>query len=80
MFENLVEFVGYAMHDDRLRTDADARVAKAAGGPERQMSPSRSYRDAVAGALLGMALRIAPRTTFKLRHSRTDHVTAGTGG
>ena len=63
MFENMSEFVGYAMHDDlMLRTKTDARVAEAMA--MRKAHPirtrTRSYRARVAQALIALATRIAP--------------------
>jgi hypothetical protein len=61
MFENMAEFVGYAMHDDlMLRTKRDARAAEAARELKRRATPRRSYRHAVARALVAVAARIAP--------------------
>jgi hypothetical protein len=66
MIENLSEFVGYAMHDDLLmHRKQDARVAE----PQRALQEQRrgergkSYRQAVAMALVSLATRIAPNVT-----------------
>jgi Arc/MetJ-type ribon-helix-helix transcriptional regulator len=66
MFENMSEFVGYAMHDDLLmRRMQDARVAEAqrALQEQRRGERRRSYREVVAMILIGLARRIAPSVT-----------------
>jgi Arc/MetJ-type ribon-helix-helix transcriptional regulator len=66
MFENMSEFVGYAMHDDLLmRRMQDARVAEAqrAWAEQRRGERRRSYRDVVAMALVSLARWIAPSVT-----------------
>jgi hypothetical protein len=63
MLENLSAVVGLAMHDDLLmRAKKDARVAEAEREWQRQRrgQRGRSYRQAVAKALIGLAVRIAP--------------------
>jgi hypothetical protein len=63
MFENLSEFVGYAMHDDLLmRAKKDAHVAEAEREWQRQRCGERGrpYREAVAKMLVALAARIAP--------------------
>jgi Arc/MetJ-type ribon-helix-helix transcriptional regulator len=62
MFENLSEFVGYAMHDDLLRTRKGAHAVEAARmlKERRRGSMRSSYREAMARALVAMATRLAP--------------------
>jgi hypothetical protein len=60
MFENMSEFVGYAMHDDLLlRARRDARATEAAQEMARH-GTRRSHREAVARLLVMLATRIAP--------------------
>lgn len=65
MFENLSEFVGYAMHDDRmLRARKDARVAEAGQAqPPSRGKIGAACRATLAQGLLALATRIAPMVT-----------------
>jgi hypothetical protein len=66
MFENMSEFVGYAMHDDLLlRARKDARVTEAQRGLQRQRrsKPPSWYRRTLARALVSVADWLAPSVT-----------------
>ncbi len=63
MFESMAGCVGCAMHDDlMMRPKTDARVAEAMREWKRQQRamPRRSYREALAKALVALAARLAP--------------------
>ena len=66
MLENMSGFVGYAMHEDRLRQAVThARCAEAGKGDRQRQTrvPRRSYREVVAQVLVALAMRIAPTVT-----------------
>ncbi len=62
MFENMSEFVGYAMHDDLLaRAIPNRRLALLdRATQEQRANDRRRIRATLAAALLTLAARIAP--------------------
>jgi hypothetical protein len=61
MFENMSEFVGYAMHDDlMLRAKRDARATGVVPVVSWHCMWWESCREAVARLLVMLATRIAP--------------------
>jgi hypothetical protein len=66
MLENMSGFVGYAMHEDRLRqTVTNARSAEASKRYEQRRAhiSRRLFREVVARSLVALATRIAPTVT-----------------
>jgi hypothetical protein len=63
MFENMSEFVGYAMHDDlMMHTATKVRLAEAMAmrKPQSVRTRARTCRIRIAEALIALATRIAP--------------------
>ena len=63
MFDNMTGFVGYAMHEDRLRhtvTNARRTEVKRVRMQLRESAPHPSWRASVARVLIALATRIAP--------------------
>ena len=63
MLENMSGFVGYAMHEERLRQTATQARSAAAGKCHKQRHapmPRQKGRAVVARVLVALATRIAP--------------------
>lgn len=78
MFENMSEFVGYAMHDDlMMRTPTRVRVAEAmaARKPLSVRARARTCRIKIAEALIALATRIAPSPQERMTGTTPSTVT-----